>query len=78
MRDLRELEKEMFAARTDLEDRLAELRRVVRAKLDLRARARVALAKRPLVFYAVILGGLVLGALAAVGLAHRRRDRRAT
>ena len=74
MRDHAQLEKEMFAARSDLEDRLAELRRVVRGKLDVRARARIAVEKRPLVYVAV----LVLATIAGLALAHRRTRRRAT
>ncbi len=46
MRDRIASEREMNEARQDLEDRLAELKRTVRQKIDLPARARVAVARR--------------------------------
>src|SRR5262245_61561444 len=45
MRDRQVIEREMFRAREDLEDRLAELRHVVQEKVDVKARARIALEK---------------------------------
>ena len=41
MRDRETIEKEIYRAREDLEQRLAELKHLVREKVDLPARARV-------------------------------------
>jgi vacuolar-type H+-ATPase subunit I/STV1 len=43
MRDRQEIEQEMYRARENLEANLAELKHVVQERLDVRARARVAL-----------------------------------
>src|SRR5678815_592767 len=43
MRDREVIEREMYRAREDLEQSLAELKHVVREKVDVKARARVAL-----------------------------------
>jgi hypothetical protein len=84
MRDRQDIAREMFAARIDLEDRLAQLRRAFHAKVDLPARARQAFVQRaqrvaeaartrPWLLVAV-LGGMVVTALAsAVMLRWRRR-----
>ena len=69
MRDRRDIEKEIFAARSDLEDRIIELRRFMRAKADLRSRARLAVAKRPVKFAVIV--GVVIGTLATLVLARR-------
>lgn len=45
MRNRQEIEREMFRAREDLEQNLAELKHVVTEKIDVKARARVALEK---------------------------------
>lgn len=45
MRDQQEIEREMFEARQDLETNLAELKTAVVEKVDVKARARVAVAK---------------------------------
>ena len=45
MRDREVIEREMFRAREDLESNLAELKHVVREKVDVKARAKVALEK---------------------------------
>jgi ElaB/YqjD/DUF883 family membrane-anchored ribosome-binding protein len=42
MRNRETIEKEMYRAREDLEDSLAELKHVVQDKVDVKARARVA------------------------------------
>src|SRR5678816_3437838 len=43
MRDREVIEREMFRAREDLEQSITELKHVVREKIDVKARARVAL-----------------------------------
>ena len=45
MRNRQTIEREMYRAREDLEDSLAELKHVVKEKVDVKARARVAMAK---------------------------------
>jgi hypothetical protein len=45
MRNREAIEREMFRAREDLEVNLAELKHVMREKVDVRARARVSLEK---------------------------------
>src|SRR5262245_39635132 len=45
MRDREVIEREMFRAREDLETNLAELKHVVQEKIDVKARAKVALEK---------------------------------
>ncbi len=45
MRNREVIEREMYAAREDLEVTLAELKHVVQEKIDVKARARVAVAK---------------------------------
>jgi hypothetical protein len=46
MRDRKEIEREMFNAREDLEESLGELKHVVQGKLDVKARTRHALDER--------------------------------
>jgi hypothetical protein len=69
MRDRREIEKELFAARCDLEGRLAELRQAVRAKTHVRARVRLMATKRPRVYAAIV--GVIVGAITTLVLARR-------
>jgi hypothetical protein len=45
MRNRQTIEREIYRAREDLEESLAELKHVVKEKVDVKARARVALAK---------------------------------
>ena len=45
MRDRQVIEREMFRTREDLESNLSELKHVVQEKVDVKARARVALEK---------------------------------
>jgi hypothetical protein len=45
MRNREVIEREMYSAREDLESSLAELKHVVQEKIDVKARARVAVAK---------------------------------
>lgn len=45
MRDRQDIEREMYRAREDLESNLAELKHSVAEKVDVRARARVAVEK---------------------------------
>jgi len=45
MRNRQTIEREIYRAREDLEDSLAELKHVVQEKVDVKARARVAVAK---------------------------------
>jgi hypothetical protein len=45
MRNRQTIEREMYRAREDLEESLAELKHVVQEKVDVKARARVAVAK---------------------------------
>jgi ElaB/YqjD/DUF883 family membrane-anchored ribosome-binding protein len=46
MRDRRDIEREMYRARTDLEASLGELKHVVQEKVDIKARAQHALDER--------------------------------
>jgi hypothetical protein len=45
MRNRQTIEREMYRAREDLEESIAELKHVVQEKVDVKARARVAVAK---------------------------------
>jgi hypothetical protein len=84
MRDRKDIAREMFAARIDLEQRLAQLRRALHSKVDLPARARQVIVqraqrtaqaarKRPWLVVAPV-GGMIAAALAsAVMLRFRRR-----
>lgn len=45
MRERQTIEREIYRAREDLEENLAELKHVVQEKIDVKARARVAVAK---------------------------------
>jgi hypothetical protein len=49
MRDRQEIEREMYRAREDLETNLAELKHAVQEKVDVKARAQVALEKGKLI-----------------------------
>ena len=46
MRERAEIEKEMYRAREDLEQRISELKHVVRDTVDVRARARAVVAEK--------------------------------
>ena len=89
MRNREVIEREMHHAREDLEANLAELSRVVREKINVPARARVAVAKGKMAVEDAVVRGIVLveerpalvGAIAAGVIAlgafvyfARRRD----
>jgi hypothetical protein len=69
MRDRREIEREIFAARQDLEDCIGDLKHVVREKLAVRARAGHAFdratTEQPVIVVALIAGALACGAAVA-------------
>lgn len=78
MRDQQEIEKEMFQARQDLETNLAELKTAVVEKVDVKARARVAVEKGKLMAADALERGKVAaqeyvarGKDAALDYAHR-------
>ena len=58
MRSRQTIEKEIYQAREDLETRLAELRRVVRDKVDIKARAHAALDQKKQQAKALALRGV--------------------
>ena len=73
MRERHEIEREMFEARENLEMNLVVLESAVRAKIDLKARVRVAMARarqaiagRTSVLTAAIAGAAIAGVLLAV------------
>lgn len=73
MRDRAEIEREMYEAREDLEHNLSELEHAVREKVDIRARARVAVARitqRPQVYVGWLAGAALVGA--GLALWHTR------
>jgi hypothetical protein len=81
MRDREVIEREMYKAREDLEQSLAELKQVVAAKVDVKARARVAVAKGKMAAQdalengkAVAVDALQRGKMASRDLAIRGRD----
>jgi hypothetical protein len=91
MRDRKEIEREMYIAREDLEQNLDELKHAVREKVDLRARALAAFGERKQQAFDLarrgrdytkqrpfLVGGILAGViLGAIGmiLLVRRRER---
>jgi len=88
MRNRQSIEREIYRAREDLEDSLAQLRHVVQEKVDIKARARVAVAKGKVAAHDAfdslygrakdrpVLVGSIVGGLVAVGvLAYVGRQR---
>lgn len=57
MRNRQTIEREIYRAREDLEDSLAELKHVVQEKVDVKARARVAVAKGKIAAHDAIEAG---------------------
>ena len=70
MRNREVIEREMYRAREDLESSLAELKHVVQGKVDVKARARVALEKGKL----MAADAYERGKHGAIDLAHRGSD----
>jgi hypothetical protein len=82
MRNREVIEREMFRAREDLESNLAELKHVVQEKVDVKARAKVALEKGKLMAADAFERGkqgvrdaAVRGKDGAQRLVHRGEDR---
>src|SRR5262245_48763035 len=82
MRNREVIEREMFRAREDLESNLAELKHVVQEKVDVKARAKVALEKGKLMASDAFERGkqgvrdaAVRGKDGAQRLVHRGEDR---
>jgi hypothetical protein len=81
MRNRETIEREIYRAREDLEDSLAELKHVVQEKVDVKARARVAVAKGKLAALDAIEAGkskaqdaFARGKVTARDLAERGKD----
>jgi len=77
MRDRQAIEREMVQARSDLEDSLVSLRRLLRDKVDVRARARVVAARgkarvqrRPVLSGAILV--FAIGTIAALFFVRHR------
>ena len=70
MRNREVIEREMFRAREDLESSIAELKHVVQEKVDVKARAKVAVEKGKLMAADV----LERGKQSAIDLAHRGKE----
>ncbi len=66
MRNREHIEQEIHAARQDLESSLAELKHVVEEKIDVKARARVAVAKGKMAAHDALDRGADAAALALV------------
>ena len=70
MRNREVIEREMYKAREDLESSIAELKHVVQEKVDVKARAKVAVEKGKLMAADV----LERGKQGAIDLAHRGKE----
>ena len=70
MRNREVIEREMFRAREDLESSLAELKHVVQEKVDVKARAKVAIEKGKL----MAVDALEQGKQSAVDALHRGKQ----